>query len=125
LVERLAPRFARPEAVREFLRDVEIRPGDTATVTLETAGPAPRAFELSSRVARDRQARTIGRLLAVRDVTERIEQQKRVAREAEELARMRDLFERTNQELAEVNEELKKRSGDVELANQELRTLDE
>lgn len=125
LAESLAPLFARPGDLRDSLRNLASQGVDVPAVILESAHPPRRTFELSSRAARDRKGRVIGRLLAIRDITEHKEQQKRLVREAEELANVRDLLQRTNGELGDVNQELQKRTAEVERANLELRTLDE
>lgn len=124
LAERLAPLFSAPGEIRDYLRRLQADLEESVTMVFESARLGGRSFEFSSRPAVDRKGRTMGRVLAVRDVSLHRDQQRRLAREAEELARVRDLLERKNRELAELNQERQARSEEIESANQELRTLD-
>lgn len=125
LSERLAPLFADPSGVRRFLTEFEASSPVLAGAAFETAGAPRRTIEFSSRVAKDRDGRAIGRVISALDITPHREHQRRLSREAEELARTRDLLERANRDLSDVNRQLSGRSFEIEKANQELRTLDE
>ena len=125
LCERLAPLFADPAGVRRFLTEFQASSPALAGAVFETAGAPRRTIEFSSRVARDRDGRVIGRVVSALDITPHREHERRLAREAEELARTRDLLEHANRELSDVNRQLSARSSEIEKANQELRTLDE
>src|SRR5204862_5389853 len=123
--ERLAPLFADPAGVRRFLTEFQASSPALSGAVFETAGAPRRTIEFASRIARDREGRAIGRVLSARDITPHREHERRLAKEAEELARTRDLLERANRELSDVNRQLSARSAEAEKANQEPRTLDE
>lgn len=125
LAERLSHSFVDPDAVRAHLLKAMSPVFPLPSAAFDATAPPGRSIDLSSRPAYDREGRLIGRVVSARDITLQREQERRLAREAEELARTRDLLERANRDLEVVNREISATSADVERANQELRTLDE
>lgn len=125
MADRLSHDFLDPEGVRRHLLQAISPPSPIPAAAFETASPPGRTIDLGSRPAYDRDGRAIGRVVWARDMTAQREQERRLAREADELARTRDLLERANRDLETLNRELTSASTDVERANQELRTLDE
>lgn len=134
LAETLAQQFTDPEAAQSEVDRLLARDGDRAEDTSVPrrafelsvpAGESVRYAEFSVRPARDRDGRTIGRLLSTRDVTAPIGRERRLAAEAAELTRTRDMVEQANRDLAALNAELSARTTEVGRANQELRALDE
>jgi PAS domain S-box-containing protein len=125
LAETVARRFAEPEAVQRALQRLAAPSAEASPpAQFETAGSPSMTVEMSSRPAHDREGVMIGRLIAARDVTAQRAHERRLATEAEELARTRDLLESANRTLADMNQQISARAAEIEQANQELRTLD-
>jgi PAS domain-containing protein len=60
LAEALAPLFANPAEIRDYLRRLASGKDENPTLLLETIRPLRRVFEVSSRAARDRRGRVLG-----------------------------------------------------------------
>lgn len=106
----------------DFLSDA----GDEGVCELISVGAAPpRQLEATVSALRDRAGRRFGRVVAIRDLTEERESQRRLQQHTEELQLSKVRLEQSYRKLDAMNRELQEQTADLDSLNQELRKLDE
>ena len=107
-------------AIADFL-DSGATPSDGAIVQL----PGPREVSLDLTPLRDQEGRTIGRVLACRDLTAQRESQRKLQQHADQVQLGKVMLEQAYRKLDTANHELKTKTTELNAVNRELRTLDE
>jgi PAS domain S-box-containing protein len=120
----LGERCVDPGALLDLLR--RARSGEEARLPgFELRAPRPALVDLLAGPVRSSSGTDLGCILTARDVTERVENERRIARSLEELSVAKSKLEAAYREVADAQQTLAQRNAQLERVNLELKSLDE
>jgi len=120
----IAHRFADPADFVVFLDRSAEEPVSIRMQLFRLSGENGGDIEVISSPVRSESGKARSRLLIFRDVSNHLEAQRQLERDAADLDRSRASLQRAYEELAEVHRDLEQKHHDVEALNQELKELD-
>jgi signal transduction histidine kinase len=120
-----AARFALPPDALAVLLAAAREGKDATRAGVETGGTARRAIDLAAAPIASKSGETIGVIVTLRDVSARVEAERRLAAEVTDLSAAKHGLESQVGELHESRASLSERNVALERINTELRSLDE